>query len=349
MSAQLSSIAYEHDGACFEAVLAEDPSWSGPRPIVLVVHGMEGRSEAQVEFAERLVPLGYRGLAVDVFGTEVSAGGLERCGQEMNQFMQDRAGLRRRLHRIVDVAAELGGTDSERVAALGSCFGGLCVLDLARTSVSLRGVASFHDVLTAPEQAPDGRVPNPIATKVIVFHGWDDPFAPPQDVTALGRELTSREADWQLHAYGQTLHSFMATTANNPEAGILYNETSARSRAASRCSATSAQRSRSVQAAARCSRCPDSQNPATAPVVSGTWVASCRARSGSRYAPPGRRPASRPPVGRTLPSRRPGRCRSAPRRRGPRRHQPAVEALGRTYREPLRPARSPWRTSTQAR
>lgn len=61
-----------------------------------------------------------------------------------------------------------------------------------------------------------------------VFHGWDDPFAPPEDVTALGHELTSRAADWQLHVYGQTMHAFMAPAANNAETGILYNEVSAR-------------------------------------------------------------------------------------------------------------------------
>jgi dienelactone hydrolase len=102
------------------------------------------------------------------------------------------------------------------------------VLDLARVGARLRGVASFHGVLTAPEQDGDQSAGDPIAAKMAVFHGWDDPFAPPEDITALGRELTGRGADWQLHAYGRTMHSFMATAANNPEAGILYDETSAR-------------------------------------------------------------------------------------------------------------------------
>jgi dienelactone hydrolase len=85
-------------------------------------------------------------------------------------------------------------------------------------------VASFHGVLTAPE----GATPGDISAKVIVFHGWDDPFAPPEDVVALGREPSASGADWQAHAYGGTMHAFMAPTANNPEAGIMYNEVSAR-------------------------------------------------------------------------------------------------------------------------
>ncbi len=67
-----------------------------------------------------------------------------------------------------------------------------------------------------------------IQAKVIVFHGWQDPFAPPEDVLALSRELSDSDADWQIHAYGKTMDAFMATGANNPEAGIMYNETSAR-------------------------------------------------------------------------------------------------------------------------
>jgi len=228
MPAMHVSIPYELDNEGFEAVLVHDPSWSGPRPTVLVVHGMEGRSEAQVGFAERLLPLGYRGLAVDLFGTRVSQGGLDRCGEEMNRFMHDRGSLRRRLQQMMEVVANLDGTDADLVAAVGFCFGALCVLDLARIGAQVRGVASFHGVLTAPEQDCAQSTGDPIAAEVTVLHGWDDPFAPPADVTALARELTCRGADWQLHAYGKTMHSFMAAAANNPQAGILYNETSAR-------------------------------------------------------------------------------------------------------------------------
>lgn len=210
-------VAYEHDGAALEGVLAVESD--GPRPTVLVCHGMEGRSEAQVDFARSLAGWGYAGFAADLFGPLPSP---DRGGELMAAYMADRAALRERLLRVLSVARSLPEVDETRVAAIGFCFGGLCVLDLARGGADVRGVASFHGVLTPPP------VTASITAKVIVFHGWDDPYAPPEDVTALGRELTGAGADWQIHAYGNTMHSFMATTADNPAGGVQYNEVSAR-------------------------------------------------------------------------------------------------------------------------
>jgi dienelactone hydrolase len=88
----------------------------------------------------------------------------------------------------------------------------------------LRGVVSFHGVLTAP----DGPAASAIDPAILVLHGWDDPLAPPEDVVALGAELTRAKADWQIHAYGGTMHAFMAEGLNQPEQGLQYNERSAR-------------------------------------------------------------------------------------------------------------------------
>ena len=88
----------------------------------------------------------------------------------------------------------------------------------------MKGAASFHGTLSPPGLP----TASPFKTKVIPFHGWDDPFAPPDHVAALGKELTAAGADWQLHAYGATVHGFMNEAANNPAMGIVYNEQSAR-------------------------------------------------------------------------------------------------------------------------
>jgi dienelactone hydrolase len=128
--------------------------------------------------------------------------------------------LAQRLSAVLAALIEVPEIDRDRLAAIGFCFGGLCVLDLARGGHPLRAVASFHGLLTAPDGSPaDGD----ITARVAVHHGWDDPFAPPEDVVALGRELTARRADWQLHAYGGAMHSFMAPFAEQPERGVQYN------------------------------------------------------------------------------------------------------------------------------
>jgi dienelactone hydrolase len=94
------------------------------------------------------------------------------------------------------------------------------MLDLARHGTHLAAVASFHGLLTPLPEPPT----TPITTKIGVYHGWADPFAPPADVLALTAELTGRGADWQLHAYGHALHAFMAPFANAPERGIQFDE-----------------------------------------------------------------------------------------------------------------------------
>lgn len=220
MTTRTRRVGYRHEGVDLQGVLTFDDGATVSRPAVLVFHGIEGRSDAQVDFAKTITDLGWAGFAVDLFGET----GAERGQVQMAAFMQDRARLRGRLRHVLDVVRALPEVDADRVAAAGFCFGGLCALDLARSGADVRGVASFHGVLTPP----GGEAVGPIVAKVIVFHGWDDPYAPPEDVVALGRELTAADVDWQIHAYGKTMHAFMAPGADDPGAGIRYNEVSAR-------------------------------------------------------------------------------------------------------------------------
>ncbi|MDT5125305.1 MAG: hypothetical protein QOH54_949 [Mycobacterium sp.] len=213
---------YVHDGLDFEGVICSGED--GDAPTVLVFHGMEGRSDAQVEFCQRLAALGYRAVAVDLFGRAATLAGPDACAAAMSEFIQDRDALRDRLIGVVDILTALPEVQRDAMAAIGFCFGGLCMLDLARHGTHLKAVGSFHGLLTALPQPPTA----PIATRIAVYHGWDDPFAPPSDVVALAAELTERGTDWQLHAYGHVMHAFMAPFANAPERGILYDETTSR-------------------------------------------------------------------------------------------------------------------------
>lgn len=188
-------------------------------PTVLVFHGMEGRSDAQLAIAARLTEWGCQAVAVDLFGEAVTAGGAERCTEEMTRFLGDRDALAERLSAVLGALTSAQEVDRDAVVAIGFCFGGLCVLDVARAGHPVRAVVSFHGLLTPPGWADEG----PVAARVAVHHGWDDPFAPPEDVIALGRELTARGADWQLHAYGGAMHAFMAPFADRPEEGIRYD------------------------------------------------------------------------------------------------------------------------------
>jgi dienelactone hydrolase len=214
------SFDYTLDGLDCEGVMVSGEDLTAPT--VLVFHGQEGRSDAQVAICGRLAEAGYRAVAVDIFGREV--GGMDAGAAIIKDLLADRDRLRHRLFGAVDTIGALPATDRNTMAAIGFCFGGLCVLDLARYGSDMRAVGSFHGVLTPPPHPPD----SPIATRVAVYHGWEDPFAPPADVLALAAELTARGADWQLHGYGRAMHAFMAPFANDPERGIQYDEVTAR-------------------------------------------------------------------------------------------------------------------------
>ena len=192
---------------------------AGPRPTVLVFHAWDGRTGSMDQFARRIANLGYNAFAADIYGKGVTGSTTEECQALMNPLMGNRARLGEMLLGVVTAASAQPEVDSGRVAAIGFCFGGLCVLDLARAGAPLRAVASFHGLFTPPG------IPTatPVKPKVIAYHGWDDPMVPPDAVAGFGKEFTEAGADWQLHAFGGAMHAFMAEGANMPEMGIQYN------------------------------------------------------------------------------------------------------------------------------
>lgn len=208
-----------------EAYVAHDASSKSRRPCVLVAHAWGGQTEFNREKAVELAELGYVGFALDMYGKGVRSDTPDGHARLMQPFMDDRAMLRRRVSAALAAAKRHPLVDPDRIAAMGYCFGGLCVLDLARSAEpSVKGVVSLHGVLHPPnlgEQAP-------ITAKVLLLHGYDDPMAPPDHLLAIARELTEAKADWQLHAYGHAKHSFTFPGANMPERGILYDATAAR-------------------------------------------------------------------------------------------------------------------------
>jgi len=218
MMTEARPIRTRHGATELEALLALAPAATTPAPGVLLFPTIMGRSDLELGFARRLAGLGYSAMVADLYGKV----GLprEQCREEMNALLADRAFLQDRLLAVLESFRAQPEVDASRVAAIGYCFGGLCALDLARTGVEVRGVASFHGLFTPP----GNREGTPIRAKVLALHGWDDPMAPPASVEALAGELTGAGADWQIHAYGNTMHGFTNPGANDPERGVQYNQ-----------------------------------------------------------------------------------------------------------------------------
>lgn len=213
-------IEYIDKGTTCVAHVAYDETISGKRPAVLIAHAWAGREPFEDQKAEALAKLGYVGFALDNYGGGQIGTSVEENTALMTPFLEDRAMLRQRLNAGLNAAKQLAVVDSSKIAAMGFCFGGLCVLDMARAGVDLKGVVSFHGLLNAPENIPNGT----IKAKVMVLHGHDDPMVSPEAVLTFEKEMTEAKVDWQLHAYGGTMHSFTSPAANDPGFGTVYNK-----------------------------------------------------------------------------------------------------------------------------
>ncbi len=211
-------VAYRAGDLDCEGYVAR-PAGSGLHPTVLIAPTVRGPTRFEEAKADALAAEGYLAIVIDHYGRDKRDLG-ERAFDEMNALLADRGRLRRQLLDTLEFARGLDGVDRGRIAMIGYCFGGLCALDLARTGTDeIRGAVSIHGIFSRPEL---GAQP-PISARLLVLHGWDDPLATPDDVLGLTCELTEAGADWQLHAYGHTVHGF-----TNPEAAVpgrvVYSE-----------------------------------------------------------------------------------------------------------------------------
>lgn len=224
MSLKHRLVEYRDGDTLFEGRIAWDDSIAGPRPGVLVSHAWAGRSDYEDGKADGLAELGYAALSLDLYGKGIRGGCPEENRALMQPFLDDRAMLQHRLLVSLSALREQPEVDAERTAAIGFCFGGLCVLDIARAGGDVAGVISVHGLLAAPGNTSG----NTINARVLALHGWDDPMATPDDVNVFATEMSAMKADWQLHAYGNTMHAFTNPAANDPGMGTVYNATADR-------------------------------------------------------------------------------------------------------------------------
>lgn len=215
------NLDYKDGSLTCEAYVAYDDAKAGKRPAVLINHAWAGLGEFEKSKADALAKMGYVGIALDNYGKGVRGDVQGDNSHLMMPLMNDRGALRKRLLAGLAMAQEHPMVDSSKVGVMGYCFGGLCSLDMARAvPKGLLGAVSFHGLFTAPQLGKQEK----ITAKVLVLHGYDDPMAKPESMLGLAKELSDAQADWQIHAYGGTLHAFTNPGANAPERGLQYNK-----------------------------------------------------------------------------------------------------------------------------
>lgn len=219
------TLDYTEGNTVLEGVLCYEDTQTGKRPGVLIVHDWMGVTQHTKDIAENLARQGYIAFAADIYGKGIRPPDAKEAARESGNYKANRNLLRARANAGLAELQKQPNVDSKQLAAIGFCFGGTTVLELARSGAELAGVVSFHGGLDSPSPA-DG---NNIRAKVLVLHGADDPFVKADDLKAFQDEMRRAKVDWQMVYYGNAVHSFTQQKAGNDNSkGAAYNEPAAR-------------------------------------------------------------------------------------------------------------------------
>jgi dienelactone hydrolase len=213
-------VEYDHEGTVLEGYLAYDDAIQGKRPGVLVVHEWWGLNDYVRSRVDNLARLGYVAFALDMYGKGVWTTEPAEA-KKLSGHLRGTPLLRTRAKAGLKILRDNSMVDSGKIAAIGYCFGGTTVIELAYSGADIAGVVSFHGGLTAAKSEDYNR----IKARFLICHGANDAFIPAQAIQAFQDGLNKARADWQMISFGGAVHSF-----TNPEAdkvginGIAYNK-----------------------------------------------------------------------------------------------------------------------------
>jgi dienelactone hydrolase len=211
------NVDYTAGGITMKGYLAYDESVKGKRPGVLVVHEWWGHNEYARKRARMLAELGYTALAVDMYGDGKQAMHPDDAGKFSSEVMKNFDTAKARFEAAEDFLKKQPTVDPARIGAIGYCFGGAVVLNMARQGADLMAVASFHGNLSAVKPAEAGKV----KARIRVYNGADDTFIPAEAIEAFKKEMTDAKADYKFINYPGAVHSF--TNPDATELGKKFN------------------------------------------------------------------------------------------------------------------------------
>lgn len=204
-------ISYNLDSLTMNAVLAYDAASDEKRPVILIVHEWWGLNDYAISRAKQLASLGYLAMAIDMYGNGQQADNPGQAGKLATPFYQQPAMAKARFDAALAKVKTLARADTNQIAAIGYCFGGAQVLNMARMGSPLKGVVSFHGNLVG---VPADK--NNLKAMVLVCHGDADPFVPASEVTQFKKQMDSIGADYSFKSYAGATHAF-----TNPNATAM--------------------------------------------------------------------------------------------------------------------------------
>ncbi len=216
----LETVEYKHGEASLEGFLAYDDAVETKRPGILVVHEWKGVGDYAKRRATMLAEQGYVAMAVDMYGKGIRPQTHEEAAKQAGIYKDDRALMRERIGSAMDVLKKHPLVEASKLAAIGYCFGGTTVLELARSGADVKGVASFHGALATP----DLQDAKNIKSKVLVCHGAADTFVPGDEVAAFKKEMADAGVDLRFESFEGAVHSFTVKEAgDDPSKGMAYS------------------------------------------------------------------------------------------------------------------------------
>ncbi len=217
-------VTYEADSITMKGYLAYDANVEGKRPGVIVVHEWWGHNEHTRNAADKLAEEGYVAFALDMYGDGKTAEHPEDAGAFAGAVMQNFDGAKARFNAALQVLLDDAHSHSEQVAAIGYCFGGGVVLNMARQGTDLDAVATFHGSIGPIEPAQPGVV----NARLLVMNGEDDPFVSAEAITNFKAEMDSAGVAYEFVNYPGAVHAFTnpAATEKGKEFGLplAYNK-----------------------------------------------------------------------------------------------------------------------------
>jgi len=223
---QQRPVEWQLDGASYSGVLVYDDAGDARRPGVVMVPNWRGVNASAIDKAAQIAGDDYVVLVADVYGSQLRPKDNDEAAAAAQPLLKDRARLRARAEAALDALKAQAGTaplDATRIAAVGFCFGGSTVLEMARASLPLAGVVSLHGGLASPmpAAADSGKVP------MLVLNGAADRGVSAEDIAGFGSEMDAAGADWQFVNFSGAVHCFAESDANSPP-GCMYDPRAAK-------------------------------------------------------------------------------------------------------------------------
>jgi len=213
------NVEYKQGDTVLEGYLAYDDAAKGKRPGILIVHEWWGLNDYVRMRADRLAELGYVAFALDMYGKGIWTTDPQKAG-ELSGHLRGSPIMRQRARTGLEILQKNDLVNPKRIAAIGYCFGGTTVLELAYSGADIAGIVSFHGGLTAPKPEDMHR----FKAKILVLHGANDGFVSSENIAAFQDGMRQAGADWQMVYYGAAVHSFTNPAADKANVkGLAYN------------------------------------------------------------------------------------------------------------------------------